>query len=245
MRYLLSFAAAGMLASSALGSIVIDFETDDDMVTPLANGQIVSGGAAFGTHFTISTIGSRQLGALVFDSSPTGPNAGGPDPDLLVNLGNILIMQDDSRPAQTVPGFFDRPDDANLGGTIVFDFTSPIQLLSVDLVDVNGNGPVDLLLIDGAGLQRTYHVPKHWTFDPTVSPNGYDTLDFTSLLPQTGEGGGTATAAEDAGFNPFNVVRLEVDFSGSGGMDNLVFVPAPNAALLIVAGGLFAARRRR
>lgn len=246
MRAFIACAAASIAASSALGSVVtIDFETDDDMVTPFANGQVVSSPGAFGTYFNLSSLGSRQLGPLVFDSSPLGPNAGGPDPDLLVDLGNVLIMQDDSRPAQTVPGFFDTPDDANLGGILVFDFVSPVELRSVDMVDINGNGPVVLTLVDGGGLTRAYSIPMHWTFDPTVSPNGYDTLDFTSLLPQLGEGGQSATAVQDAGFNPFGVVRLEVDFEGSGGLDNLVFVPAPGAAFLLAASGLMFARRRR
>lgn len=246
MKIFIGCAAALMIGSSALGSVVtIDFSTDDDGVTPLLNGQVVASPGFFGTYFNLSSLGSRQLGPVIFDSNPAGPNAGGPDPDLLVGLGNILMMQDDSRPAMTVPGFFDTPDDAALGGVLVFDFTSPVALQSVDLVDINGNGPVVLTLTDGGGLTRTYSVPRHWTFDRTVSPNGYDTLDLTSLLPQTGEGGQTATAAEQFGFDASGVVRLEVDFDGSGGLDNLVIVPAPGAAFLLAAAGGLLLRRRR
>jgi hypothetical protein len=39
-------------------------------------------------------------------------------------------------------------------------------------------------------------------------------------------------------------VQLSVNFQGSGGLDNLRFVPAPSAALALV-GGLLGMRRRR
>ncbi len=64
------------------------------------------------------------------------------------------------------------------------------------------------------------------------------------LDPQMGEGGGIATASQDALFDPLDVVMLTVIHSGSAGIDNLVFIPAPSA-LILLAGGLLAPRRRR
>jgi hypothetical protein len=54
------------------------------------------------------------------------------------------------------------------------------------------------------------------------------------------------SVVEDAGFNPSLVDRMEVIIHGSGGIDNLAFVPEPTAlawiGILVVAAGI---RRRR
>lgn len=65
---------------------------------------------------------------------------------------------------------------------------------------------------------------------------------------QLGEGGSTATAVEDAGFDPQDVVQLEFQFLGkpsSGGLDDLTFVPEPSAALLLASGLVALAMGRR
>ena len=230
------------LVRATNASVIFDFEgfangrqlgTEPDAVQPYAN------------FFTLSASsnGSPSLGAAIFDSSPQGPNAGGLDRDLLVGLGNIVILQNDDFPTRTLPGIFDTPNDEADGGKIVFDFVSPLRLLSIDLIDIDNNGPVDLFLVDGSGRTRTYNVGTSWTRDVFAQgPDGFDTLDLTLLAPQPGEGGGIATAFEDARFDPLDVVRLTIVHTGSAGIDNLVVVPAP-AALAVLALGL--ARRRR
>lgn len=242
-----------LFATSQAAALVfpytVDFSTEDDDVTPLVNGQAID--TEFGILFTItSTVdggGSGHLGPTIFDSDPTGPNSGGGDPDLLVDLGNILILQNDALPTQTVPGIFDEPDDeaqADDEGTIIFNFIDPVELLAIDLVDVNGGAAMLLTLTDSNGLSRVYDVPEKWTNDVTVAPDGYDTLLLTSLLPQDGEGsGGDATAAEDALFDPTDVVELSVSIFGSGGIDNLVIgslttqeIPEPTSGLLLLTG---------
>jgi len=237
---------AVLLAAGTAGAsnFVLGFEVEDDFVTALVNGQDLSTPPEFGTLVSISSTGGNA-GAAIFDSTPGGPNAGGGDPDLLVGLGNIVILQSSGLSGQTTPGIFDTPDDSNSGGSVIFDFLVPSTLFGLDLVDINGNADTDVILTDGSGRKRTYTVPEEWTFDVTDSPNGFDTLDLTTLAGQLGEGGSTATAAEDCGFDPNDVVRLEVAFSSSGGLDNLEFIPEPASMALVAFGSLAAVVRRR
>ncbi len=237
-------AFAGTAAAGPVVPITVDFSFEDDGVTPLVNGQSVQSPDEFGTLFTLSATGSN-LGAAIFDSDPAGPNAGGDDADLLVGLGNLLILQSNAEPAQSVPGIFDTPNDSAAGGSLIFDFVLPSALSSVTLVDIDGGG-INVTLTDSNGLVRVYDVPAGWTKDiADEGPDGFDVLDLTTLAAQLGEGGEEATATEDAGFNAATVVSLEVEFLGSGGLDNLVFVPTPGGAALASIAMLAGLRRRR
>lgn len=243
-----SFAAASCLAATPTNAaFVIDFEG-------FANGlEVGSGVHGVGVEpypgfflLTGNSSGSPVQGAAIFDSTPFGPNAAGPDPDLLVGLGNILILQNDAFATQTLSGIYDTPDDEELGGTLIFDFVSPFNLLSIDLIDINGNGPATLTLEDSNGNTRVYSVPMFWTNDIFVDGRaGFDTLDLTILTDQVGEGGGTATAVEDPLFDPVDVIRLTVVHTGSAGIDNLTFIPAPGALALLGLAGLMGMPRRR
>jgi hypothetical protein len=274
MRLLRSFVlglSAVLLSAGSAWAVTIDFETDD-FNTALVNGQAINtapnGGdlsEEFGNLVSISGtvigIGSN-LGPAIFDSTPcpTGPNCAGADPDLFVDMGNILILQNNAFPNSTnsLPNglVFDTPNDENDfvdRGAVVFDFTSPSDLVSIDLIDINGGNNVVLTLTDDQGALRVFDVPPMWTNDVTLAPNGYDTLLFNTLTPQAGEGtGGDATVIQnDLGFDINNVVQLEVAMLGSpssGGMDNLVFnsvVPEPTTGLLLMVGLFVAARSRR
>jgi len=207
-----------------------DFETEDDLATPLANGQDLTTPPEFGNLFALGTrqptTGPLHQGAAVFDTDPAGPNAASSDQDLLVGTGNALILQENA--GQTVPGFFDLPDDAANGGSIVFDF-APLSFIekgepvAIDLIDVDGaGGGVKIFMTDVLGRSRVFSVPNGWTEDLNVDgPPGYRTLDLTSLAPQPGFAS-TATATSDADFLPGEVVRMEVVLIGSGALDNLV-----------------------
>jgi hypothetical protein len=236
-------------------SFIIDFEYDDSG-NALGNGQIID--TEFSIDFTITSpdTGVSHLGPTIFDSTPGGPNAGGNDPDLLVGLGNILILQNTAYPANDGFFFFEPNDEANfypLGyGTIVIDFVNSVELFSIDLIDVDKAVFIDVKLYDGSGRIRSYDVPEYWTHDVYLKPgaNGYDTLDLTSLASQTGEGGGVARANETVGFDPRDVDRMELIIrgcKGSAGIDNIVYAPGPSALPVLLAGlaGLTAQRRRR
>jgi len=268
-----SFTSAGVAAP-----IVIDWDTEDDFVTPLVNGQSVSTFLdqqpadtvfEFGNLFNLSTriLGSDgHLGAAIFDTTVGGPNDDGgvqaiaEDPDLLINRGNLLILQNDQHPSFSIdPTYglrFDIPNDENRDtddGSIVFDFLFPVELESMLLVDVDDGSNVVVTMTDGTGNQRFYNVPEKWTNDLTVAPAGYGTLMLNTLSPQAGEGsGGDATASEDLGFNPFDVRTLEIAIlanpgTSSVGIDDLTFavVPEPSTAVLCLLGvTMFAVARR-
>ncbi|MEL6329978.1 MAG: hypothetical protein AAFR38_09965 [Planctomycetota bacterium] len=247
MRTLAAIAMAASVGTASAQVTVIDFSTEDDGLTPLVNGQVID--TEFGFIFNLSSSGANA-GLGIFDTDTTGPNASGADPDLLVDLGNALILQNNNGGfgSQTA-GVFDTANDDADGGTITFDFTLEVELVSLDLIDMNGNNGGTVTLTDANGLTRIYTVPNEWTFDPSVQPFGWDTLDLTTLADQAGETGNLATALEDAGFDAARVVRLDVFFVGSGALDNLTIrgedIPAPGGAVALGLGGLIATRRRR
>ena len=78
-----------LLCSQALlaSTITLDFDTEDDLITPLVNGQDISTPPEFGNFVSLSSSGSNQ-GLAIFDSNPAGPNAAGPDADLSSCLGS-------------------------------------------------------------------------------------------------------------------------------------------------------------
>ena len=209
------------------GFSTIDFETDDRFDARLLNGLQVKNPDPFGRLVTITGTGGNH-GPAIFASSMLGPNAGGTDPDLLVNAGNLLVLQED--PLQTVPGVFDHPSDSWVGGTLTFEFPSPVELHSIDLVDIDPGPPVQDALVnlfDGAAGTRTFHVPGGWTGDVAKhGPPGFGTLDLRDLLPQPGLFA-EATAWQDAGFEPGDVRRMTVQLSGSGAVSQLVFDATP------------------
>ena len=261
MKSLIGSVAVAAAAGLSYGSVInIDFSSNDDGDALLNGQQIIA--SDFDAFFTLSVSGSNN-GAAVFDSSPGGPNAGSGDPDLLVDLGNVLIMQEISgnngnttvlsngRTGFVTPN--DRANPSSDPGVINFAFNEAVELLSIDLVDVNSGNSVTVTLTDSEGDERIYSVPQQWTDDisnPTPagsSPQGFGTLDLTTLLDQDSPDGNgtTATAAEDAGFDAASVVNLEIRIVGSGAIDNLVFVPTPGAAGLLAVAGAMAMRRRR
>jgi len=237
-----ALATGGLFASAATAGVTtVDFSLDDNGLA-IVNGQDISSDEYF-ADFTISTSGSND-GAAAFDSNPAGPNSGAEDIDLLVNLGNVLILQELGS-TQTTPGIFDSPDDEANGGVITFDFNAAVGLCSIDLIDIDSGAATTVTLTDINGLTRVYEVPDNWTNEVNINPVGFQTLDLTTLADQLGEGGATATASEDAGFDASSVLSLDIDFSGSGALDNLTFVPAPGSAALLALGGMAMTRRRR
>lgn len=210
----------------------LDFETEDDFTTPLVNGQDLSTPDEFGLLVNISalqpSVGPQHQGPAIFDSDPAGPNAGSSDPDLLVDRGNVCILQEN--PGQTTPGIFDLPDDSANGGSIVFEFAAFDEIekaepVAIDLIDIDaGSGTgVKVLMTDILGRTRTYSVPSGWTEDIDVNgPPGYRTLDLRTLLPQPGFAA-TAVALGAPNFLTDEVVRIEILLGNSGAVDNLVF----------------------
>jgi hypothetical protein len=267
-----------------ISTVTIDFETEDDMVTPLVDGQSVystprpdrpaspaiaySNDTAleFGNLFNVSSTmigaGSGHLGPAIFNSNMAPADT--QDDDLLVGLGNVLLLHRTEGPNHDFDAthglVFRNPNDEadfNDRGSVVFDFLVPlVRPVSIDLADIDDNVEVTVVLTDNLGRERVYLVPENWTTDINLNPagQGYRTLDLQTLLAQAAEplaGGSPATVSQNAGYNGSFVVSLEVVFGGSspsGALDNLVFdvIPEPSTAVLSVAAlGVAFVRRRR
>ena len=136
---------------------------------------------------------------------------------------------------------FETPDDERDAPieSIIFNFVAPFEMLSIDIVDANGGFDADIIMTDSDGSTRTYFVPADYSNEPPT-PDGYETVDLQTLGTQTGEGGGTIPVPTDGGpgtFDVTDVVKLEVDFAASGGIDNLTFIPEPGGMTLFGLGG--------
>ena len=212
------------------GIATFDFSVRDDALrTPLRNGEAVRSPAQFARTLSVSSAGAN-LGPAIFDSTPLGPNDPSQDRDLLVGLGNVLILQNSLAPTQSVAGIFDRPNDDQDGGMITFHFTQgPVAPLAITLVDIDlgAEQSAAVRLFDLAGKTRTWAIPAGWTQDLLVhGPPAFRTLDLTHLEPQPGFLA-TATASEAPGFDAQGVTRLEVVLGSSGALDDLRFDPHP------------------
>lgn len=198
----------------------LNYDTDDSGA-PLGHGQIVDSEFDGGANYPVTITSSSNTAAIL--NSTTGPAA--QDPDLLVGSGNLLILQDDTAVTECPPasGFYCSHNDDADGGTISFAFNVGTTPGSIDLVDIDAGGACTVVLTDGSGNTRTYTVPDDWTGDLVLNgPPGMGTLDLTTLAGQPGFGS-TATATEDAGYDPDNVVSIDVNFGGSAATDNLTW----------------------
>ncbi|MEM9173676.1 MAG: PEP-CTERM sorting domain-containing protein [Myxococcota bacterium] len=248
----LLLAAGLVLLAGSASAITLDFEGLVNGENPNPTGG-TAGTFLFATPIANVTIGSPDLaGVAAFDTSTTGPNAGGPDPDLLVDSGIALIVQNMNVTTQTVPGIFDTPNDDPGDNLISVVFDQAVTVLSLDVIDINGNGPAEVRLRDSAGLVRLYDLTMNFTGDPVDGFPGILTLDTLLEADQVGvgpllSGGATPMAffSEDAGFDPTDVVGIDYNLFGSGALDNLVFVPEPGTALLLGLGLAGLAHRPR
>jgi hypothetical protein len=183
----------------------------------------------------VSISGSgANLGPAIFDSTPGGPNDPSQDRDLLVGSGNVLILQNSDSPAQTVTDVFDRPNDDQDGGQLVFDFDLPVRTLSLVLVDIDAGSSQasSVTLTDNRGRTRVYTVPPRWTTDLILEgPPGRGTLDLTALAPQAGHLS-TATVSEQAGFDAGHVTRMLVTLGSSGAVDDITWSPGRSLGMV-------------
>ena len=216
---------------ASIPCVELTFEENDDgdpdnAGTALVDGQDISSPPEFGNVVSVASFGPN-LGAALFDSTPGGPNDPGPDRDLLVGTGNILILQNTTAPTQTVVGIYDTPNDDQDGGSITFDFPGPVEAHYIDVIDFDEEDVdgIQIVLTDGSGNTRTYVVPGGFTEDLlNDGPPGFRRLDLTTLATQPGFVA-NATASEDPGFDPEDVINVTLNFGGPGAVDNFCFCP--------------------
>src|SRR5262245_30025653 len=218
----------------------LDFETEDDLATPLGNGQVISTPPEFGDLVRISGAGANA-GPAIFDSTPGGPNDPALNDDMLIGQGNVLLLEDDWYAfAQSVPGFFDVVTDDPQGGDLVFDFVTPVDPRSILLADINPppNQGASVTLFDEEDRTRTYFVEPGWT--GPYGDAGPHELDLVTQAPQPGNGTPRlATASQTDGFEQDRVVKLVVHLTGYGAVDELSFcVPALAQASATTRNGL-------
>jgi hypothetical protein len=224
----ISLALIGYGRAASASPVTLTFEVEDEFATPLVNGQAIATPPRFGRLVVITSSGENR-GPAVFDSAPNGPNANSSDRDLLVNTGNVVILQNINAGQQTVEGIFDRPcDSSRSGGRIVFDFAaagSSRRVYSIDVVDRDGSGVNKIRLYDAAGRDRTIYIPSHFTGDVDNGAVGIATIHVYEGLPdESPQQPGLYTKVDtDSHFDPERIVRMKIYFNGSGGVDNLSF----------------------
>jgi|GEM_PF-2577284 len=234
----LMVATAALLGAAGVsfgGTIVTDF-------SGFANGASVEGtvfNSGTQAQFTATSTGNNQ-GLRIFDTTPGGPNDGGPDTDLIVaGFGNALILQDNTGAP---------PNDANEGGSIIFTFAQATQLVSIGLIDFDGASASTVILTDENMNTRTFSVPNDFTGEPGVDgAPGFGMLAF-DLNNQVGFDGNIASFVDSGLFDLMNVVTMEFQMGGSGAIDNLTafVIPLPTAGAMGLAGlALVGGMRRR
>ncbi len=243
-KLFVALVAVGLVVPATFAELITFDVGDGGMV--LQNGMPVDSPGAFGDVFTIGSTGDN-LGSVVFDSNPVGPNADAADQDLLIDMTNILILQDRDQPGQN-GGLVTSPNDSFEGGSIMFDFSVAgfdIEVQSIDVIDIDEGSAMTLTLTDAFGRSREVGVPSGFTGDIRDGDVGTALIDLLGG-PQVSpiDGGLLTTVGQEAGFDSTNIVSLLVDLSGSSALDNLRFVPEPTTALLL-CGGLVALMRRR
>ena len=240
----------GLLATLALTTAAhagtIDFETGLGR-SSLRNGQSLRSTSPFDGLFRLSSTGRNQ-GAAVFDSTP-GVNTA--DRDLWVGLGNVLILQSNDNRSRR-GDVFTRPNDSARGGSVMFDFRpAPIELNSVDVIDVDSHTHVTITLWDSDYDRRKITVPSNFTGDVSRGAIGYATINLRSGEAQESlhQPGLFTRVFTQNGFDPSSVVKMQIALCGSGAIDNIQYtsIPIPAAAWLGVAGlgGVIVTKRRR
>lgn len=199
---------------------VLDFETEDDFVTPLRNAQSLSSPPEFGRMVMLSSAGPNA-GLAIFDSTPGGPNDPSINSDMLIGHGNLLLLQDNARPRQSAPGYFDLVTDDPQGGDMIFTFMHPVDPRSVLLADINPppNLGASVTLFDEENRTRVYSIQPGWT--GPYGDAGPRRLDLATTAPQPGHASRLATASQTPGFRQDRVLKIVVHMTGFGAIDEL------------------------
>ncbi|MFT5286600.1 MAG: hypothetical protein ACI8TQ_002770 [Planctomycetota bacterium] len=179
-------------------------------------------------HEYAQVIGLRSRGSnaglAVFDSTVGGPNDDGSDAALIVDTGNLLILQNDLSPGFALEGIYKNPTPDPNGGRVSIDFSSRMYPASIDLVALNQPaGYLTVSLVDSEERLRTYFVPGGFTGGfGAQSPPSFMRLDLSTLDPQMGANA-TATASEDAGFDANSVLEIQLTTNETVAFDRLEF----------------------
>ena len=242
LRLVLTCALVLGALPTAAGAITITFSGK-------AHGEIVDTDFAAQGLSTITTTnigGGPNLG-IMFDTNLTGT----PDPDLedpwsggnlpsLTDLGNILIIQENSTGCGD--DICDNPDDegSRPAGDFELVFSVPIISFGFDLIDVDDTTGEDGSIVFHDGIS-TFSIA--WSDFESGSGSSFEVAgmvfgdNFINRIPEI--------APSAVGLTKFD--KIVINMGGSGGIDNLVFIPEPSTAVLLGIGmlGFVAFARRR
>jgi hypothetical protein len=109
-----------------------------------------------------------------------------------VDLGKVLIISKDGDSLD--------PDDDEAGGSLTFDFNSPVIVHSIDLLDINEEGGKIELFDAGGNLLST-------TIIPAIGENTFQTVFVKAATDGT----------------PFEATRMVVTLAGDGAIANFVY----------------------
>ncbi|MEL6397779.1 MAG: PEP-CTERM sorting domain-containing protein [Cyanobacteria bacterium J06626_4] len=148
--------------------------------------------------------------------------------DTPVNLGNVLILQENNKNY--------KPDDNANGGLISFSFEEMIDLTSIDLLDIDDFGARGKHIVFAAYGENDEEIAT-WKFDEAAINDG----TAEQLSEKTGN-----NSLYRFNFDSAGVKRLDVLYPGSGAIAALRWeqnqapptIPEPTAVLglLVVAG---------
>ena len=213
------------------------------------HGEIITNQFSASHGVTISAVNFNRTHdlAIAFDSNETGtadddlesPFTGGNLPST-TNLGNLLIISTNDTDSNN-DNILDSPNDegARPAGELIFDFAIAQTEIGFDLVDVENvtaeNGLVEFYL-GGSQVGDTVSFAD-------FTDNSSDYFRAGVAYGNNSANHITPLTAGEVGFTEFD--RVVVTMGGSGGIDNLVYVPTPGTGALVAGAALIGVRRRR
>lgn len=217
--------ALAMCLGSEIGSAAsIDFDL-------LGQGEVVNSQFVL-DGVTISAINPHRSFDLAIAFDTNADPATSEDPDLTApfsvgnatgnDFGIALIVSETSDGGS---GFVAAPDDeaAGPGSTLVFEFETAISSFGFDALDIEEPAEAHLIrFYSGDALLKSLTFADLMVLDPTIVFGDSSANRFAPI------------EAESDGWN-----RVEVEFGGSGGLDNLLFTPIPEpGSVALVSLGL-------
>lgn len=188
-------------------TIVTDQYATYGMLISAAGGAGLPGPVAFDTSAPPEW--DEDLGApndICDDGLPNGsaPGVGvGGETTNCLPLGNVLIVEQDTGDADG-DGLIDGPPNDAVGGVITFTFASPVKVISTAFIDQEAE---EAVFVNGYGADGSL------TQSEVVNGLGDNSVQTISLNWQ-------------------DIARLEVDFSGSGGVVHLAYTAPPTSVSL-------------